>query len=181
MQLNASRLKYLQAQDDVVNSMKEATSKELLRTSNNKNSYKKLLKGLIVQVGTRVSLSLSFGILVSSCCPILRLEVDPCVRQSLLRLKEPAVLLRCREVDQKLVESILDKAKNEYAEKAKVQPPIITLDEDVFLPPPPKSADSHEPSWYVAHPLFSEEIDHVIKCLSLYLIALLDGLFVTGS
>ncbi|KAK4744260.1 hypothetical protein SAY87_010572 [Trapa incisa] len=114
MQLNASRLKYLQAQDDVVNSMKEAASKELLRVSSNKNSYKKLLKDLIVQ--------------------------------SMLRLKEPAVLLRCREVDRKLVESILDKAKSDYAEKAKVPPPSITLDEAVFLPPPPKSADSHEPS-----------------------------------
>ncbi|OWM81601.1 V-type proton ATPase subunit E2 [Punica granatum] len=114
MQLNACRLKYLQAQDDVVNSMKEAATKELLRVSNNKNSYKKLLKDLIVQ--------------------------------SLLRLKEPAVLLRCREVDRKLVESILEKAKKEYADKAKTQPPTITLGEGVFLPPPPKSADSHEPS-----------------------------------
>lgn len=50
MQLNASRIKFLQAQDDVVNAMKESASKELLRVSEDKNAYKRLLKGLIVQV-----------------------------------------------------------------------------------------------------------------------------------
>lgn len=50
MQLNASRIKVLQAQDDLVNSMKEAAGKELLRVSDDTNGYKMLLKGLIVQV-----------------------------------------------------------------------------------------------------------------------------------
>lgn len=50
MQLNASRIKVLQAQDDFVNSMKESASKELLRVSENAKSYKQLLKDLIVQV-----------------------------------------------------------------------------------------------------------------------------------
>lgn len=50
MQLNASRIKVLQAQDDVVNSMKEAASKELLNVSQDHHGYKKLLKDLIVQV-----------------------------------------------------------------------------------------------------------------------------------
>ena len=50
MQLNASRIKVLQAQDDVVNSMKEAASKELLNVSQNEHVYKNLLKDLIVQV-----------------------------------------------------------------------------------------------------------------------------------
>ena len=50
MQLNASRIKVLQAQDDVVNSMKEAASKELLNVSHDHNVYRKLLKDLIVQV-----------------------------------------------------------------------------------------------------------------------------------
>ncbi|GKV04303.1 hypothetical protein SLEP1_g16475 [Rubroshorea leprosula] len=92
--------------------MKESAGKELLRVSNNKNAYKELLKGLIVQ--------------------------------SLLRLKEPVVLLRCREVDRRLVESILEAARQQYAEKAKVQAAKVTID-NVYLPPPPKSADSHEP------------------------------------
>lgn len=114
MQLNASRIKVLQAQDDVVNAMKDSASKELLNVSNNKNAYKKLLKGLIVQ--------------------------------SLLRLKEPGVLLRCREVDVSLVESVLEEAKREYAEKANVHAPKITIDNRVYLPPPPTGADSHGPS-----------------------------------
>jgi len=50
MQLNASRIKVLQAQDDLVNSMKESASKELLRVSKKSDAYQKLLKDLIVQV-----------------------------------------------------------------------------------------------------------------------------------
>ncbi|RZC82606.1 hypothetical protein C5167_045389 [Papaver somniferum] len=110
MQLNASRIKVLQAQDDLVNGMKDSASKDLLRVSDNKNAYSKLLKDLIVQ--------------------------------SLLRLEEPAVLLRCREVDRALVQSILEKATQEYAEKAKVQAPKVTID-GVYLPPPPSKKDSH--------------------------------------
>ena len=50
MQLNASRIKVLQAQDDVVNSMKEVASKELLNVSRDHHTYRNLLKDLIVQV-----------------------------------------------------------------------------------------------------------------------------------
>ncbi|CAM8934734.1 unnamed protein product [Rhodiola kirilowii] len=113
MQLNASRIKVLQAQDDVVNSMKEAASKELLNVSQDRHLYKKLLKDLIVQ--------------------------------SLLRLKEPSVLLRCRKADQDLVESVLDSAKEEYAEKANVHLPEIFVDSQVYLPPAPTSYDAHGP------------------------------------
>lgn len=48
MQLNASRIKVLQAQDDVVNSMKDAAAKELLRMSHDQHVYRKVLKDLIV-------------------------------------------------------------------------------------------------------------------------------------
>lgn len=60
MQLNASRIKVLQAQDDLVNSMKEDAAKELLNVSHHHHilnvthhdhEYKHLLKELIVQVG----------------------------------------------------------------------------------------------------------------------------------
>jgi len=58
MQLNASRIKVLQAQDDVISSMKEAASKELLSVSHHHHLtvthhdhvYRHLLKDLIVQV-----------------------------------------------------------------------------------------------------------------------------------
>ncbi|KAJ4978425.1 hypothetical protein NE237_009205 [Protea cynaroides] len=65
--------------------------------------------------------------------------------QSLSRLKEPLVLLRCREVDCKIVESVLDEAKQQYAEKAKVHPPKVTIDDCVYLPPPPTDVNSHGP------------------------------------
>ncbi|KAF8041724.1 hypothetical protein BT93_A0356 [Corymbia citriodora subsp. variegata] len=130
MQLNASRIRFLQVQDEVVNSMKESASKELLRVSSNHKAYKNLLKSLIIQC--------------------------------LLRLQEPAVLLRCREVDQKLVQSVLDDAKRAYAEKAGVAPPAVTLDNQVFLPPPPKDVDSHE--LYCAGGVVAASKDGKIVC-----------------
>ena len=50
MQLNASRIKVLQAQDDLVTNMMESARKELLYISRDHQTYKKLLKILIVQV-----------------------------------------------------------------------------------------------------------------------------------
>ncbi|XP_065858688.1 V-type proton ATPase subunit E-like [Euphorbia lathyris] len=113
MQLNASRIKVLQAQDDVVNGMKEAAAKDLLNISRDNRVYKKLLQDLIVQ--------------------------------SLLRLKEPAVLLRCRKDDLKLVESVLNSAKQVYADKAKVHAPEIIVDNNVYLPPAPTQHNAHGP------------------------------------
>ncbi|KAK7824438.1 v-type proton atpase subunit e [Quercus suber] len=49
MQLNASWIKVLQAQDDIFNAMKEATLKDLLNVSRDHHVFKKLLKVLIVQ------------------------------------------------------------------------------------------------------------------------------------
>ncbi|KAE8726843.1 V-type proton ATPase subunit E [Hibiscus syriacus] len=94
------RIKVLQAQDDVVNEMKESASKELLNVSRDHRVYKNLLKYVIVQ--------------------------------SLVRLKEPAVLLRCRKDDVHLVVSVLDSAKGEYASKVNVDPSEIFID-DVHL------------------------------------------------
>ncbi|CAN0841080.1 V-type proton ATPase subunit E [Linum grandiflorum] len=111
MQLNASRIKVLQAQDDVVNSMKEVAAKDILNVSGDHHAYKKLLKDLIVQ--------------------------------SLLRLKEPAVLLRCRKEDAHLVESVVEAAAEEYSEKANVHAPEILLDHHIHLPPAPSHHDPH--------------------------------------
>ncbi|GAB2229503.1 hypothetical protein Droror1_Dr00013748 [Drosera rotundifolia] len=113
MQLNASRINVLQVQDDIVNTMKESASNELLLVSDDPKAYKTLLQGLIVQ--------------------------------SLLRLKEPSILLRCREVDLMLIESVLEDSKQEYAQKAKVAAPKIIVD-GVYLPPPPSGSESHGPS-----------------------------------
>ena len=48
MQLNASRLKVLQAQDDLIGGMRETAEKQLA-TVNTTTTYEKLLKDLIVQ------------------------------------------------------------------------------------------------------------------------------------
>ncbi|XP_068470975.1 V-type proton ATPase subunit E-like isoform X1 [Phaseolus vulgaris] len=120
MQLNASRIKVLQAQDDVISSMKEAASKELLSVSHHHDwtlthhdhVYRNLLKDLIVQC--------------------------------LLRLKEPSVLLRCRKDDLPLVEHVLDSAAQEYADKANVDPPEVIVDNQVYLPPGPSHHNAHD-------------------------------------
>lgn len=67
--------------------------------------------------------------------------------QSLLRLREPALLLRCRKEDHHLVESVLDSAKQEYAEKLQISPPDILVDTDVYLPPAPSHNNAHGLSW----------------------------------
>ncbi|XP_057534938.1 V-type proton ATPase subunit E2-like [Amaranthus tricolor] len=128
MQLNAARIKFLQAQDQLVKGMKEAASKELLRVStNDKTAYKKLL--------------LAFSDDKNAYKKLLQ----PLIVQSLLRLKEPSVLLRCREMDKRTIESVIEDSKREYAEKANVRSPTITIDK-LYLPPPPSSSDPHSPS-----------------------------------
>ena len=67
--------------------------------------------------------------------------------QSLLRLKESAVLLRCREDDLELVESVLHYAKNEYAEKANVHVPEVVVDNYIFLPPARNHQHAHGSFW----------------------------------
>ncbi|MFX6572749.1 V-type ATP synthase subunit E family protein, partial [Acinetobacter baumannii] len=62
--------------------------------------------------------------------------------QSLLRLKESSVLLRCRKDDVHLVESVLHSAKEEYAEKAGVHQPEIIVDH-IHLPSAPSHHDAH--------------------------------------
>ncbi|CAO2839124.1 unnamed protein product [Amaranthus hypochondriacus] len=127
MQLNAARIKFLQAQDQIVKGMKEAAFKELLRVSaDDKTAYKKLL--------------LAFSDDKNAYKKLLQ----PLIVQSLLRLKEPSVLLRCREMDKRAIESVIEDSKREYAEKANVRSPTITIDK-LYLPPPP-SSDPHSPS-----------------------------------
>ncbi|KAL1543640.1 V-type proton ATPase subunit E2 [Salvia divinorum] len=103
MQLNASRIQVLQAQDDVVNEMKDVTRKDLQQVAGKKGPYKGLIKALIIQ--------------------------------SLLRLKETSVLLRCREMDASVVNSVLEEAKREYAKRSGLEVPNVVVDK-VYLPPP---------------------------------------------
>lgn len=109
-QLNASRLKLLQAQDDLVCKMKDAAEKQLQKVGSSENDdYPQLLEALIIQ--------------------------------GLLRLKEPATQLRCREQDLEAVQSVIESAKQTYAEKAGVDVPEVFVDDKHFLPGPPGSAN----------------------------------------
>lgn len=114
MQLNASRIKVLQAQDDVVSDMKDGARKELQQVCGKKGPYKGLLKALIIQ--------------------------------SLLRLKEASVVLRCREMDVSVVNSVLEDAKREYAKKSGVTIPTVVVDKVYLPPPPPTENHSMAPS-----------------------------------
>lgn len=81
-------------------------------------------------------------------------------------------MLRCREIDLKVVEALMEEVKKEYTDKAKVAVPTITIDTKVHLPPPPSSEDSHAPSWYsFPSSVFKSLIllnyanfDHIIYC-----------------
>ncbi|KAH7866641.1 hypothetical protein Vadar_023100 [Vaccinium darrowii] len=119
MQLNASRIKILQAQDDLVNAMKDSACKELLLVSKKKNPHKKLLKALIVEI-----------------LSVEPLGLKTCLLQSVEFIK----------VEGAVNESVLEDAKREYAEKAQVKAPEVAIDKHVYLPPPPSSAESHKPS-----------------------------------
>jgi V-type H+-transporting ATPase subunit E len=78
--------------------------------------------------------------------------MDGRVEQSLLRLREPSVVLRCREADRVHVEPVLEAAKKEYAEKNKVNLPKIIIDSKVYLPPQRTNDSAHGPSWLVLFP-----------------------------
>eukprot|EP00245_Coleochaete_scutata_P007147 TRINITY_DN22249_c0_g1_i1.p1 TRINITY_DN22249_c0_g1~~TRINITY_DN22249_c0_g1_i1.p1 ORF type:complete len:233 (+),score=72.24 TRINITY_DN22249_c0_g1_i1:141-839(+) len=113
-QLNAARLKRLQAQDAVVQDIKASAEKILAGVSSNQDAYKNLLKGLIVQ--------------------------------ALGRLREPELQLTCRKVDLTAVKAVAPDAAKAYAAKAKLaKPPVIVVDEDKFLLPPPNPKDSTVP------------------------------------
>ncbi|EMS62138.1 V-type proton ATPase subunit E [Triticum urartu] len=165
MQLNASRIEVLQAQDDLVKSMIDSARKELLYQSRDHESYKKLLRILIVQSPDQSLLRLKESAVILRCRKEDLELVESVLEsarneyaekanvyppeimspdQSLLRLKESAVILRCRKEDLELVESVLESARNEYAEKANVYPPEIMVDRHVYLPPAPSHYKEHD-------------------------------------
>ncbi|PSS09356.1 V-type proton ATPase subunit E like [Actinidia chinensis var. chinensis] len=136
MQLNASRIKVLQALDDVVNIMKEAAAKELLNVSHHgfRNFLKDVNDGVTEEAKELLHLSHDH--------PAYKNLLKELVVQSLLRLKEPSVLLRCRKGDLHMVEHVLPSAKEEYAKKANVHAPEIKVD-NIHLPPAPSHHHAH--------------------------------------
>ncbi|PRW33682.1 vacuolar ATP synthase subunit E [Chlorella sorokiniana] len=58
--------------------------------------------------------------------------------QGLHKLSEPRALVRCRQVDQKLVEQAISAAQSKYAAELGRPAPEVSLDTAHWLPPPPK-------------------------------------------
>jgi V-type H+-transporting ATPase subunit E len=146
-QLNASRLKVLQAQDDLVRKMKDAAEKQLQSVSLDDDDYPSLLEALILQVCCSTTLSkspntqhLEFHFEKTQVHTIMATLACILV-QGLLRLSESAVQLRCREQDLDYVKSVVNSAANSYAKKTGVDPPEVFVDEKHFLPGPPKEGN----------------------------------------
>jgi len=67
--------------------------------------------------------------------------LEALIIQGLLRLREPAVQLRCRKQDLDAVQSVVDSAKETYAQKVGVDVPEVFVDDKHFLPGPPGSTN----------------------------------------
>jgi len=99
-QLNASRLKVLAAQDEIIKSLKESAARELAKISSNKTAYQALLKDLVLQ--------------------------------SLMKLQEPEVQVRCKESDLSLVKAAVEAAKTIY-KKNTGKDVVVAVDSKKFL------------------------------------------------
>eukprot|EP00246_Nothoceros_aenigmaticus_P006320 TRINITY_DN1914_c0_g1_i2.p1 TRINITY_DN1914_c0_g1~~TRINITY_DN1914_c0_g1_i2.p1 ORF type:complete len:135 (-),score=25.41 TRINITY_DN1914_c0_g1_i2:113-517(-) len=66
--------------------------------------------------------------------------LEELILQGLIRLNEPAVQLRCRQGDLRLVDSVIESAKERYAEKLQTSAPDVTVDNQIFLPAAPDCA-----------------------------------------
>ncbi|CAG7901509.1 unnamed protein product [Brassica rapa] len=80
---------------------------------------------------------------------LLRVSNNKKAYKKLSRVSSLRFVAAERAISNKVVESIIEDAKKHYAEKAKVASPNKTIEEKVFLPPPPnpKLPDSHDLHW----------------------------------
>lgn len=72
--------------------------------------------------------------------------------QGLLRLLEPEIVIRCREVDRQVVESVLSAAAAKYSkilsDEAGINKTVkLSVDKSGRYLPPPPSSDANAPSW----------------------------------
>ncbi|KAF8820114.1 putative vacuolar atp synthase subunit e [Cardiosporidium cionae] len=79
--------------------------------------------------------------------------------QGMLRLIEPEVVVRCREMDKKMIESILSKAAAKYTsillEETGVKTSVKASLDSEYLPPPP-GANNLGSSWFVIYATSSQ-------------------------
>lgn len=78
------------------------------------------------------------------------------ILQGLLRLLEPEVIVRCREIDRSVVESVLSAAATKYSNILETEAGIkksvkLSLDKSGRYLPPPPSNDSSGHSWWVTN------------------------------
>ncbi|KAJ3436677.1 atpase h -transporting v1 subunit e1a-related [Anaeramoeba flamelloides] len=66
------------------------------------------------------------------------------IKQGLHKIREPKVLLQCRECDLEIVKSIIDGTVKEFMKVAKMNCSVTVLEKDFLLPPPEKG--SNKPS-----------------------------------
>lgn len=66
--------------------------------------------------------------------------------QGMRKLKEPAAIVRCRQVDSALVQGALEPARTQFAAAFKEEAPALTLDSTTFLPPPTQTGKEEEAS-----------------------------------
>ncbi|CAG9465109.1 unnamed protein product [Pedinophyceae sp. YPF-701] len=59
------------------------------------------------------------------------------IAQAMTHMEEKSVKVRCREVDQGLVQAVIENARAEYKKAVGKEAPAATLDTAKFLPPPP--------------------------------------------
>lgn len=94
--------------------------------------------------------------LCPSAAPLLRSAICRTARdmliQGLLRLLEPEVVIRCREVDRSVVESVLSAATSKYSkilsDEAGINKTVkLSVDKSGRYLPPPPSSDTSVPSW----------------------------------
>lgn len=141
----------------MVNEVYVQSQKQLAALSSDPARYKDILTDLIVQVGAAANNDQSRAYHLISCRPLYLSDSFGCggsgvCLQGLLRLLEPEVVIRCREVDRPVVESVLPAAAAKYSkilhDEANLNKAVkLSIDKlGRYLPPPP-SSDSNTPSW----------------------------------
>lgn len=85
--------------------------------------------------------------------------------QGMYKLGEPSMLVRCREIDTSLVETLLPKAGQLYTTKyGGDSSPVLTLDKANPLPPPPKGTGEQMEFSYCSGGVVITSADGSIEC-----------------
>lgn len=84
--------------------------------------------------------------------------------QAMFKLGESSMLVRCREIDASLVETLLPKAEQMYSATYGRDAPVLTLDTSNPLPPPPKDVGEQAEYSYCSGGVVITSADRSIEC-----------------